>query len=342
VDKRIFGFLLLLCPLLFPGQSTGLETADSPATFRVAAARRTVELIGFTRPLARIALISEEEGRCRGVDLDVGDVAGIEGTFARLEETFIELELERNRAEQGRARSERSYYAKELKRFEELALSEAVAQSALDNAQFRLEQAMQQQAALEVQERMLTERLERHVIKAPSGWTIIARDVEPGQWVARGQQVGVAGDFSSLKVPFALTMEELAALKAMGSPIPVSLPDLSARAEANLETVSPDFDAQTRKVHVELTLRKGDFSFRGGLRTSLFLSLPESGSVFLVPETALLQAYEEHFLLRPEGVRVPVVVLRASEGMARVASGEIAPGEEFLLAPGTAPGVNRP
>jgi membrane fusion protein, multidrug efflux system len=342
VGKRIFGFLLLLCPLLFPVQSTGFDTAASPATFRAATAQRTVELTGFTRPLAKIALISEEEGRCREVDLDVGDVAGKEGTFARLEETFIELELERNRAEQGRALSERSYYAKELERFEELALSEAVAQSALDNAQFRLEQATQQLAALEVQERTLKERLERHVIRAPSGWTIIARNVEPGQWVARGQQVGVAGDFSSLKVPFALTVEELAALKAMGSSIPVRLPDLSARGEAILVTVSPDFDPQTRKVHVELKLRKGDFSFRGGLRTSLVLSLPESGSVFLVPETALLQAYEEHFLLRPEGGRVPVVVLRTEEGMARVASGEIAPGEEFLLVPDTAPGVGRP
>jgi membrane fusion protein, multidrug efflux system len=103
-----------------------------------------------------------------------------------------------------------------------------------------------------------------------------------------------------------------------------------------IETVSPDFDPQTRKVQVELKLHKGDFPFRGGLRTTLRLKLPEAASVFLVPESALLRVYEEDFLQRPDGGRVRVVVMGAAEGgMVRAASDQIAPGDEFLSKPGT-------
>jgi RND family efflux transporter MFP subunit len=342
VDKRCFSSVLLLCLLLFPVHGSGQEPAAPPATFRAAAALRTAELTGYTRPLARIGLVSEEEGKCLKVHLDVGDIVGKEGVFARLEGTFLTLELERNKAEQGRARSEQEFYARELKRYASLATSEAVAQSALDNAQYRHKQAVQQLVALEVHEKTLRERLSRHVIKAPAGWTIISRALEPGQWVARGQQVGEAGDFRSLKVPFALTVQELGALRTLGKTVKVRIPDLSAQGEAILGIVSPDFDPQTRKVHVELEIRKGDFPFRGGLRTILTLTLPETGSVFLVPETALLEAYEEHFLLRPDGDRVRVVVLSRTAGRtARIASEEIRPGDAFLLDAGLAPAESR-
>jgi RND family efflux transporter MFP subunit len=340
--KRTALFLLLLLVLL-PMQGRGQDTDPSPATFRAAPSQRTVELTGYTRPAARISLISEEEGRCRSVALDVGGVVGKEGVFASLEETFLLLDLERNRTEQERVRSELGFQSKELDRHRTLAGSEAVSQSALDSARYRYEQAVQQLAGLEVQERTLQERLARHVVKAPSGWTVIARDIEPGQWVARGQRVGEVGDFRTLKIPFALTIEELAALEKQGTPLRVSVPDLAAHGEAVLETVSPDFDPQTRKVHVELKLISGEFQFRGGVKTVLRLDLPEPGAVFLLPERSILTSYEEEFLVRTDGSRVRVIVLsRPPGGMVRAASSEIAIGEEFLLDPVPAVDGERP
>jgi hypothetical protein len=53
-----------------------------------------------------------------------------------------------------------------------------------------------------------------------------------------------------------------------------------------------------------------------------------------VPETALVRAYEDYFLVRPSGVRVKVLLLgSAPEGGRRVSSEEVAPGDEFLVSP---------
>jgi membrane fusion protein, multidrug efflux system len=326
--------VLLVAALLWPLMNT--EGASAASTFRIEPAQRIIELTGYTRPYARIALVSEEEGACTEVVLDRGDVVGKDRVFARLERTFAVLELERNRAEQGKVASERSFYEKELERYRSLVTSEAAAQSALDSMQFRFEQAEQHLASLKVDEKAIKERIARRTIRAPAGWTVISREIEPGQWVARGQRVGEAGDFRSLKVPFALSIEELETLRAMGKTIQVAVPELSGSGQAVIETVSPDFDPQTRKVQVELKLHKGDFPFRGGLRTTLRLKLPEAASVFLVPESALLRVYEEDFLQRPDGGRVRVVVMGAAEGgMVRAASDQIAPGDEFLSKPGT-------
>jgi membrane fusion protein, multidrug efflux system len=334
MKPSITGTVLLVAALLWPPMNS--MSAWAASTFRIEPARRVVELTGYTRPYARIALVSEEEGACTEVALDRGDVVGKDRVFARLEQTFAVLELDRNRAEQGRVKSESSFYEKELERYRSLVTSEAAAQSALDGMQFRFEQAEQQLTALKVEEKTLKERLARRTIRAPAGWTVISREIEPGQWVARGQRVGEAGDFRSLKVPFALTIEELEALRSMGKTIQVAVPELSGSGQAVIETVSPDFDPQTRKVQVELKLHKGDFPFRGGLKATLKLTLAEAASVFLVPQSALLKVYEEDFLQRPDGARVRVVVIGGAEGgMVRAASDQISPWDEFLLQPGT-------
>ena len=104
--------------------------------------------------------------------------------------------------------------------------------------------------------------------------------------------------------------------------------------KATVIRVSPGFDPQTRKINVDLEIADGDIEFRGGVRTELTIELPDPGGAVIVPKSALVKAYEEYFIMTPEGKRVRIVLLgSADDNMRRVTSPDVHPGESYLLNP---------
>ncbi len=314
--------------------SAGQQAAPgNVAVFTVQTATRPVTLTGFTRPRAYMTLVSEETGRCKAVQADVGDVIGPDGIFGRLDDTFMALDLEKNRAEQKKLAADIAFFRKEVERYQRLVAKDSAAVRDLEEDIRVLAGAELGLTALQVQEKSLQEHMTRFALRAPAGWKVLARHLEPGEWVKAGDPVAELGRFDVLLVPCALTMEELAALRAAGTDIALTLPDLGASAKAAIELVSPDFDPQTRKIHVDLQITSGDFEFRGGIRCELTLQLRDPGAL-LVPAQAVLKAYEEHFLVRPGGERVKITLLGdGPDGTLRVSSAAIKHGESFLLAP---------
>jgi RND family efflux transporter MFP subunit len=303
-------------------------------TFVARRAARQAVLTGFTRARNTMTLVAEVDGRVERVFADVGDTIGEDGRFAELDDTFVRLDLENNRAEQGRLKSELAYHRKEMERYRELVKGRTAAQSTLDNNVRAHDTTLQQLKVLQVEERRLQERLVRHIIKAPKGWKVKHRELEPGEWVTRGQTAATLGNYSALLVPFALSSREFSALKKMGEAIELRLPDEGGAVTARVERVAPGYDPETRKINVDLEIASGDIVMRGGIRTELVLPLPDPGGAVLVPRSALLKAYEEFFLVRPEGGRVRVMLLGGGpEGTVRVSSPDVRPGDRFLTEP---------
>lgn len=291
-------------------------------------------LTAFTRARTLMTLVSEESGRVHKVLADVGDTLGEQGVFAQLDTTFIELDLEANRADQQRLGSELMYSKKEMERYEQLVRSNNAPQSTLDNNIRAHQSALQQLRAEQIEERVLVERMKRFSLVGPPGWKVVTRFIEPGEWLTNGAKVAELGRYDVLLVPFALSSEEYRALESQGDRVELRLTDLNLTVPATVARVSPGFDAQTRKINVDLEIGEGDFEFRGGLRTELTLDLPDPGKAVLVPATALVKAYEEHFLVTPDNDRVRVVLLGgADDGMRRVSSPDVRPGDSFLLRP---------
>ncbi|EGB15457.1 efflux transporter, RND family, MFP subunit [Pseudodesulfovibrio mercurii] len=306
----------------------------STETFTVRSADRKSSLTGFTRARNAMSLVAEESGRVVKVLADVGDALGPDGLFAELDTTFIELDLAANRADQARLKSDLAYNKKELDRYQALVKTDTAPQSTLD-ANVRAHQAaLQQLRAKQVEEQVLLERLERFSLVGPPGWKVVARDIEPGEWVTKGETVAQLGRYDVLLVPFALTSEEYRALKALGDEVALRLTDLGGTVEARVARVSPGFDPVTRKINVDLEIARGDFEFRGGIRTELDLALPDPGGAVVVPESALVKAYEEYFLMTPDHQRVRVVLLgSAGDGLRRVSGPDVRPGAVYLLHP---------
>jgi RND family efflux transporter MFP subunit len=264
---------------------------------------------------------------------DVGDTIGKGGAFCVLDRTFVDLALKKNRVDQKRLESEIAYQLKEVSRFEKLVGRESAAQSTLDGLQKKLDQARFQLEALKTEEATLKERWVRHAIKAPSGWTVTERNVEPGQWVSAGTHVGKAADYNRLLIPFSLSPEEYAALKKQNGTAQLRFPDEGQGGvviEGKVERVSPAFDPQTRKMSVDLAVSEGVSEMRGGLRVELDIEIPDPSGTVLVPGSALAERYEEFWLTRENGDQVRVVFLgNGSQGAARVRSPEVKPGQLF-------------
>lgn len=329
----LFALALLLAGVLLAGAAFA-EPPRSAKAFTALPAKKIVTLTGFTRPRAELEIISEVAGRCLKVNAQVGQAIAKSGVFAVLDATFVRLEIRANQVEQKRLASRVAYLKKEVARRRVLVLRRSAPQAQLDQLQQELDQADLRLEGLKVQALTLRERRARHMVKAPPGWLVTARAVEPGQWVAAGAKLGKAGDFGKLLVPLALTREEYQGLGKMRQPFMLSIAGQKQKVPARIDKVNPDFDPATRKIKLDLVIENCPGCMRGGLRAQLSLLLEEPAGVVLVPAGALEQRYQEQWLTLKGGGQIRVIYLGPGpDGLKRVQSEKLKPGMQILLRP---------
>ncbi len=308
--------------------------ASAAEVFKATPASRVVTLTGFTRPRVGMTLVSEESAMCVSVFADIGDTIGAKGRFATLDPKFIKLEIAQLKADISRLQSDLDYFRKEADRYTKLVKRNTAAQSELDLHMRNLNGAKSLLRLTQLKLSVDQEHLRRYTLRAPAGWKVIKRYIEPGEWVTKGEKVAELGNFKTLLVPYALTVKELDKIIKMGSKVTLEFPGFDKTVEAKLERISPDFDPETRKIDADFEIISGDFKFRGGLRTELKIEMPDPGGAVVVPESSLVKAYDDKFLVRPDGVRVKVLLLgKSKDGNLRVSSRAVKAGEEFLLKP---------
>ena len=312
--------------------------APDVALVEAVPAMREAALIGFTRAVAKRPLVAETDGRVQALFLDVGDRVDESGRFAQLDTTFVGLELEEVKVQEDRLKSQIEFDRREVTRFRELVRQSSASASQLDALEQALRDNRHALRALDVRRRILEERLTRATIGAPVGWHVTAREVELGQWVREGDPVGYAADFSTLLVPFALTPEQFSALEGGGGTLRLELLDqprgATSEVSARLYRVNPGFDPETRKIAVELALDEPVHPARGGLRVRLRLGLPEATGAVSLPPAALGSSYEESWVIREDGARLPVLRLgpdAQDPALVRVTAPGLRPGDRLRL-----------
>lgn len=325
--------ILLIIPLSLLSFTQFIDARETLVEARTAMQRET--LSGFTRARTRLVLSAEASGKVVQVNADVGDAIQADEPFACLDPTFIDLEIRANQAEMESLQVDVSHFRKQVRRFNQLLKQNSSSQSQLDDAQHSLDKTLIQLTNLKIQADILQERKRRLCVLAPEGWLVVMRHVEEGQWVNAGEPVVELGDYSRLLVPFALTAEEYRVLEAKSGSLTLRFPSQGHQVAARIERVSPAFDEASRKIFIELQLVGNDIQPRGGLRAELDLDIPIRSGAVLLPERALTQEYEEHWLTRPNGDRVSVVFLGRSrlldDDWVRVISPQVKAGDQFQL-----------
>lgn len=340
--KRLL--ILSFCLLFLSSSSVYAQSPapDAPRTFSLLPAQQQVLLSGFTRARAVLDITAEVTGRCLDVRADIGEPIKQDGVFAVIDSILIRLELQANEVSSRQVRRKILYERQQVERYRRLLSSKSSSKARLDELVLQLDQSELKLEQLQVEQKRLEELLSRHQVKAPVGWRIIERHLEPGQWIAAGKILAKAGDYRTLLVPLAVTPAELASLKGKKI-IGLHLPGDNIDGHGTLYRVSPGFDPRTRKISLSILLDQPTYDKislkQGGIRVEVPILMPDPMHGFLVPAPALTERYEENRLTRPDGSQVRVIVLGPATGpdnnrqWFRVTSPKLKTGDVFTLLP---------
>ena len=282
----------------------------------------------------------EVAGRCLKITADTGEIIAEQGIFAKIDSSLIRLQLKDNILKIQLGRRTLSYDQQQVLRYQQLLSTKTASKARLDELELKRDLSKLSLEQLEVEKERLQEILDRHTVKAPPGWIIIERRIEPGQWVQTGTILAKAGDYRSLLVPLAVTPAELRSLQREAT-IALHLPGENLDGRASLYHVSPGFDPLTRKIKIEILLDQETYNRlslkQGGGRVEVPILVPDPMHGFLVPAGAVAERYEEHWLTRKNGSQIRVIVLGPATGpdetmqWLRITSPEITAGDIFQL-----------
>ncbi len=287
----------------------------------VSPAEKEIMLTGYTRGDATVTLASEVPGRVIRVNYSEGETIK-DKPFCEIDTTFIDFQIQGTRqkisgieAAIAQNESRVAYLKKEYERIDQLHQGDRATGVKRDSAQEEYQQAglarrslAAEKGALEVALRELMERKRRHDIRAPAGWVLVARMVEPGEMVAPNIPLGRATDFQKLVIPLSVSGEELSAIQALDEPFGATVDGVPATARIN--RINPEFDEKTRKLGIELILVDHGGPRRGGLRFTLPVALETQG--VWVPRAAVIDRYENP-RVRAKGAEAPVNILILGE-----------------------------
>ena len=335
--NRLRSRLLTVAAILFPLTGVNAAALDNQAE-ELAVARTAwheVTLTGFTRARATLPLVAEAGGKVLEVNTDIGGTIDESGVFARIDDTFIRLDLDSNGVQRKQLRSRIDYDEREAGRYRTLVDKGSASRSRLDELEQTLRDNRHRLDELAIEAQVLEERLARTQVTAPAGWRVTGRQIEPGQRVNEGEVLGEVSDFSALLIPVALSPQQFAALQVQRDNLGVQLPDRELTVDARIYRVNPGFDTQTRKISVDLALAEALEDRRGGLRATLTLRLPARSGAVMLPAAAVEESYEEYWVTREDGERLRVVRLGNRSGpdgtLVQIASPQIRPGDRFRL-----------
>jgi len=301
---------------------------------------RTVGLSSWTRPQTLVSVSAETSGKCRTVLVDVGDRVPENGIVVELDDTFVRLDLAKNRISQEQAQRQLDEEKKNLRRYTELINKKSTPQATYDQAALQADLYNYSRELLKIEEQSLTELLARHTVSTQPGWIVTRRLIEPGEYVRQGEPLLEVGDFRTLLATFLLTVQELDSLRKMAA-IELEFPALNRTVAAQLHQISPLYDGASKKIEVELRLDAGGHpGMRAGLQTQLTVEGEEVPGQFVVPASALINRYEAHWLQAADGGRHKVILLGyASKGLAIIAGADLAMGQNYVRKPTTAAAV---
>jgi RND family efflux transporter MFP subunit len=188
----------------------------------------------------RVKLITEEEGRIAELPVHEGDRVDKGELLLRLNDTLLEAEL-------SKARAQRQQAALDLRRLQKLKRSQVVSEDELGRARTSLDVA-------QAEEELLQARLAHTRISAPFAGVVSARLAEPGDAVARFTHVLTLTDDSRLLARLQLS-ELLMPAVAVGDTVTLTLDTLGVRRlEGHILRIYPNIDPLSRQGTLEVLL----------------------------------------------------------------------------------------
>lgn len=294
LDRLVIAVLLLVPALLAPAPRASADPkpaqAGPPAPLPVIAAE--VRALPFADPVEALGTLKARESviLTANVTETVSAIHFEDGQRVKRGDILVEMTGTEEHAliEEGRARLAEAQ--RQYDRVKSLAGQRSAAQSLLDERQRDLETARAALAAIE-------SRLADRLVKAPFDGVLGLRNISVGALVEPADPITTLDDLGAMKLDFAVPSVFLPDLK----------PGLAVTAQAReygdlafrgtVSGIDSRIDPVTRSIQVRALIPNPDGRLKPGLLMQVELER-NPREALAVPESALLQQGQDHFVVR--------------------------------------------
>ncbi|MCW4116810.1 efflux RND transporter periplasmic adaptor subunit [Aurantimonas sp. MSK8Z-1] len=296
-----------------------------------------IRISGSLEPVRSTSLNSKIAGTLEAVNVDVGDAVKAGQVLARFDTSTIEMTLEERSASLQALQAQLSLAQSTLTRTKQLQGSGITGKANLDEAQSQVQQLEAQLRGAQAQIDQAKRDLDDATVTAKFDGVISERSVDPGQTV--GQNTALFGlvDISELDVDAGVPTTRVSQVE-VGQTARLTVDGVSGREiTATVKRISPVAEANTRTVHVFLSIDNAAGDLRGGMFAIGSITVRQSKDTVAVPVAALRQDGATQFVLKTQGgrlVRQDVTVgARWDDGALVEISDGLAGGDRIVSAP---------
>ena len=332
-------FLLVFCLLggLKAGQIKKMASAPHvmpPAAVSTAEARAvewhsTLQAVGTLAPVEGVTLSADSDGTVTKISVESGHMV-------KAGDLLVELDTSVEQAQLAAAEARAELARVNIVRNEELWERKAISKSEYDAAAASSKQAGAEVAGLKAQ-------IAKKQIRAPFAGRIGIREVNVGQYIARGAPLMPLQKLDPIFVNFTIPQRQLPNLRVESKVSIVVDAFENTPFEAVVTAIDTQVDPVTRNVAVQATVANPNEQLRSGMFVRVEVQTPQAESLVVIPATAISYASYGNSVFIVEnikgsdgkeflGVRQQFVKLGARRGDLVAVTEGVKPGEQVATA----------
>jgi membrane fusion protein (multidrug efflux system) len=291
-------------------------------------------------PRRRVRLTSETSGRVLAVGAEELDFVAVDALLLQVDPLNAEVALRRAEAAVARTESELGLARTSLERQQLLAERAVASDSALDDAtnRSRVAQATIQEARATLEQ--ARDDLAKKTLRAPYAGVLRSFDVEPGEYVREGQELGELLDISAARIEIGVSDRQIVALRP-SQPVEVEVEAYpNERFDGVILRVGAAAAADTRQFPVEVEIDNSERRLLPGMVASVRIDVSQPVARIVVRREAVRSEFGLYFVYvvsadeagraRARHRRVEVRDLPFEPALVELVSG-VEPGEEIVF-----------
>jgi membrane fusion protein (multidrug efflux system) len=269
-----------------------------------------ITALGTLRSEEAVMIRPEIVGRIQTLHFQEGQLVTRDAPLVTLDQAEYRATLAGSTADMEMARI--SY-----ERIQELYGKQLTSRQNLDEAKAKLDAARARQALDQV-------RLDKTVIHAPFAGVVGLRQVSPGAYVDKGNDIVGLGSIGSLKLDFRIPEMFIPKIK-VGEILQARVDAYPDKIfEGTVYAIDPAVDEETRTVLLRARLPNPENQLRPGMFARLRLTLERRPNAILVPEQAIVPMGEKNFVFRVvdgKAALTPVTLGQRRPGQVEISAG---------------------
>jgi len=226
-------------------------------------------------------------GRIQQRAVEIGDTVPKGAVLFRLDPTDAALNANASRSQVASARSQYEQAKADYARFSQLSGMQYVSRSELDKARMNLQTAQEALRAAEANHGVVANQASYTTLRSTVAGVVTSLEAESGQVVSAGQVVARIAEDGERELIVSVPESRIEELRRARNLTIELWADPAHRYPGRLRELSPDADSVTRTYTAKISVLGVDDAVRLGMTAKLHVALPSTGTLRLLPLTAI-------------------------------------------------------